>query len=150
MARPCHRAAARRHLLFCQKLGGQLPTLPTWHLHPWITLSIDNSCQTNWGSFILWHESKFFENIPWKFNKRSDSENIPTHFEGRSKGGSHSVIQLFVSKCQSSFDPLVVLPKYYKPPKRVKRFGPCFPWNYTMSNPQVVDSTQLGLPWLEK
>jgi hypothetical protein len=72
------------------------------------------------------------------------SENILTHFEGRSKGGSHSVIQLFVSKCQSSFDPLVVLPKYYKPPKRVKRFGPCFPWNYTMSNPQVVDSTQLG------
>ena len=27
-------AAARRRLLFCQKLGGQLPTLPTRHLRP--------------------------------------------------------------------------------------------------------------------
>ena len=30
----CRRAAARRRLLFCQKLGGQLPTLPTRQLHP--------------------------------------------------------------------------------------------------------------------
>ena len=30
----CRRAAARRPLLFCQKLGGQLPTLPTRHLRP--------------------------------------------------------------------------------------------------------------------
>ena len=27
-------AAARRRLLFCQNLGGQLPTLPTCHWHP--------------------------------------------------------------------------------------------------------------------
>ena len=30
----CRRAAAWRHLLFCQNLGGQLHTLPTCHLHP--------------------------------------------------------------------------------------------------------------------
>ena len=34
VAHLCHRAAARRRLLFCQKLGGQLPTLPTRHLCP--------------------------------------------------------------------------------------------------------------------
>ena len=28
--------SARRRLLFCQKLGGQLPTLPTRHLRPWL------------------------------------------------------------------------------------------------------------------
>ena len=33
--RRCHHAAARRRLLFCQKLGGQLPTLPIRHLRPW-------------------------------------------------------------------------------------------------------------------
>jgi hypothetical protein len=30
----CRRAAAWRRLLFCKKLGGQLPTLPTRHLRP--------------------------------------------------------------------------------------------------------------------
>jgi hypothetical protein len=29
------RNAARRLFLFCQKLGGQLPTLPIRHLRPW-------------------------------------------------------------------------------------------------------------------
>ena len=32
--RHCHHAAARRRLLYCQKLGRQLPTLPTCHLRP--------------------------------------------------------------------------------------------------------------------
>ena len=34
LARHCRPAAARRRLLFCPKLGGQLPTLPTRHLRP--------------------------------------------------------------------------------------------------------------------
>ena len=33
-------AAARRRLLFCQKLGGQLPTLPTRQLRPWKVLRL--------------------------------------------------------------------------------------------------------------
>ena len=32
-------AAGRRLLLFCQKLGGQLPTLPTRQLRPWSKVS---------------------------------------------------------------------------------------------------------------
>ena len=34
VAHLCRRAAAWRRLLFRQKLGGQLPTLPTRHLRP--------------------------------------------------------------------------------------------------------------------
>ena len=42
VAHLCHRAAARRRLLFCQKLGGQLPTLPTHHLRPCSLLAWKN------------------------------------------------------------------------------------------------------------
>ena len=35
MACRCRHAAAWRRLLFCQKLGGQLPTLPTRYFRPW-------------------------------------------------------------------------------------------------------------------
>ena len=39
----------RRHLLFCQKLGGQLPILPTRHLRPW------DRCEFGWCyDMVLW------------------------------------------------------------------------------------------------
>ena len=34
-----HTAAVRRRLIFCQKLSGQLPTLPTRQLRPWSHIS---------------------------------------------------------------------------------------------------------------
>ena len=65
-----HRAAAaRRHLLICQNLGGQLATLPTRHLRPTLESSDQVSVeqlQRSGGSlksFISWAHSGLYSYV---------------------------------------------------------------------------------------